>query len=175
MNSFRLSEARDVPQILAIITQAQAYLAAQGIDQWQNGYPDEAVIKSDIARGVGYVLDRDGVVRGIAAIVFDGEPSYRAIHDGAWTTPEPYACIHRIALDASFRGTGLADALMAEADRVIRARGITSVRIDTHPDNQVMQRMLARNGYQRCGVIYIEGSTEHGAARVALEKSLQIG
>lgn len=172
MRTFEKSREDDVPQIMDIIAQAQAYLAAQGINQWQNGYPDEAIVRQDIRLGNGYVLKEDGAVIGIATIIFDGEPSYADIHDGAWTTPEPYACIHRIAVSGHARGKGAADALMTAADDVIRVQGVKGVRIDTHRENIVMQRMLARNGYSLCGVIYLADSVEKGAERVALEKHL---
>ncbi len=173
MMAFRLSGERDLPAIMAIVTKAQAYLASRGVDQWQDGYPDEKVMREDMRLWQGYVLLREGEVAGIATIVFTGESSYDEIFEGAWTTPEPYACIHRIAVDAALRGTGAADELIRQAEAVIRARGVLSVRIDTHQDNLVMQRMLVRNGYRPCGVIYLKDGNERGAARVALEKRLE--
>lgn len=169
---FRQASEADLPEIMRIIAQAQAYLAAQGIDQWQDGYPDERVMRGDIALGNGYVLELDGRVSGIATIIYDGEPSYEVIYDGAWTTREPYACMHRIAVDAAQRGKGVSDALMQGAEAAIRQKGFHGIRIDTHRENVVMQRMLKRNGYALCGVIYLDGGKEHGAERVALEKNL---
>ena len=37
---------------------------------------------------------------------------------------------------------------------------------DTHKDNQSMQRMQAKNGFEYCGLIYLED----GAERIAFEK-----
>lgn len=175
---FRKSRPEDVQAILSIIAQAQAFLKARGVDQWQDGYPDEAVVRRDMQAGVGYVLtcqERTEAPRvcGMATIVWDGEPSYAKIYDGAWTTGAPYACIHRIALDSTRRGTGLSGVLMREAEKEILGRGFHSVRIDTHQDNQVMRRMLEKNGYRHCGTIYLSRTLpEQGAARVAYEKGL---
>lgn len=49
------------------------------------------------------------------------------------------------------------------------AQGLDAVRIDTHRDNHAMQRLLLRNGYVRCGIIYLESGSE----RIALEKCLR--
>lgn len=174
MRQFRHAQTADLPQIMGIVAQAQAYLAAQGIDQWQDGYPDEATMREDIARQNAYVLAEDDRVCGIASIIFDGEPTYDRIHDGAWTTAEPYAAIHRIAVDATMRGKGIADAVMQGAEEVVARRGLTGIRIDTHRQNVVMQRMLQRNGYALCGVIYLTEGKEAGAERVALEKTLKL-
>ena len=40
---------------------------------------------------------------------------------------------------------------------------------DTHRDNQSMQRMQAKNGFEYCGVIYLED----GAERIAFEKIVE--
>lgn len=168
MSGLRLASEGDLPQILSIVAEAQAFLKAQGIDQWQDGYPQASVIRQDMASASGYVLEQAGDIIGIVTVQLSEELSYRAIHQGSWTTTEPYACIHRIAVSSRARGKGAADALMRGAEAIIRARGLSSVRIDTHRQNIVMQRMLQRNGYAACGVIYLAD----GAERIALEKAL---
>jgi len=154
--------------MLSIVAMAQKYLAAQGVDQWQDGYPNERVMAGDIHDGAAYVLERRGQVIGIATVLFTGEPTYAVIEDGAWASPEPYACIHRIALAATARGSGASGELMAGAERLIRERGVWGVRVDTHRDNRVMRGMLQKNGYAACGVIYLAD----GQPRVAFEKTL---
>lgn len=168
MTVLRLSEEQDIPQIMRIVASAQAYLAAQGIDQWQNGYPNEAVVRSDIEKAYGYVLEEDGRVTGIASLVFDGEPTYEVIYDGAWRTCGHYACIHRIAVDGSQRGKGTADCLMQGLERLVILEGLDAIRVDTHRQNVVMQGMLARNEYVLCGVIRLQD----GAERLAFEKQV---
>ena len=48
---FRKSTKSDVIKIMEIVKQAQEYFKSQGIDQWQNGYPNEEVINNDIENG----------------------------------------------------------------------------------------------------------------------------
>lgn len=33
------------------------------------------------------------------------------------------------------------------------------LRADTHKDNNVMQHLFEKNGFERCGVIYVENGT----------------
>src|SRR5699024_4254120 len=71
---------------------------------------------------------------------------------------------------AESRGRGAAVFAMAGAEGLARERGAASVRVDTHPGNVPMQRLLGRCGYVRCGIILIghaEGATPE---RVAFEK-----
>ena len=55
---FRKSTKNDVPKIMNIVKQAQNYFKEQGIDQWQNNYPNEEVINGDIENGDSYVMLR---------------------------------------------------------------------------------------------------------------------
>ena len=40
------------------------------------------------------------------------------------------------------------------------------LRIDTHHDNAIMQHVILKNGFTRCGIIHIAS----GAERIAVEK-----
>ena len=40
------------------------------------------------------------------------------------------------------------------------------ISIDTHKDNLIMQKFLSKNGFDRCGIIYVEDGTE----RIAYQK-----
>ena len=168
MTLLRRATAADLPAIFAIVGQAQAFLGSQGIDQWQDGYPDEQIMRADIANGTGYVLEQDGRIIGITTLTFTGEPTYDQIYDGAWTTTAPYACVHRLALSASARGTGASSELMREIERIVLFHGFVNIRIDTHHGNLVMQGMLLKNGYTPCGTIHLE----NGMPRLALEKTV---
>ena len=46
--NFRKSTKSDVSKIMEIVKQAQEYFKSQGIDQWQNNYPNDEVINNDI-------------------------------------------------------------------------------------------------------------------------------
>ena len=53
---FRKASVSEVPQIWKIIQQAIVRRKNDGSEQWQDGYPNENVIKQDITKGIGYVL-----------------------------------------------------------------------------------------------------------------------
>ena len=50
------STLSSVSPIMKIIKDAQNYLADLGIDQWQDGYPDEAQIELDIMNKDSYLV-----------------------------------------------------------------------------------------------------------------------
>lgn len=155
--------------IQAVFAQARAAIAALGIDQWQDGYPNDARLLSDMEAGMGYVLCRDGRIEGYFALMTTPDPTYAYIEGGAWLTEgEHYVTLHRVALSDALRGTGAADLAVSFAVARALRTGAHSVRIDTHQGNARMRRFLDKQGFLACGTIYLES----GDPRVAYERVL---
>lgn len=47
-------------------------------NQWVEGYPSRALIEEDIARGVSYVVDRDGVIEAVFSYIEGEDPTLPA-------------------------------------------------------------------------------------------------
>lgn len=160
----------DLAAIMEIVRQAQEYFRSQGIDQWQNNYPTEAVILADMELGESFVLEEDGQVVGTFMASFREDPTYQVIVDGDWQYKGPYAVIHRVAMDNRVKGRGLGSQIVQfMAERCLnRETPVFVLRGDTHRDNQSMQRLFAKNGYRHCGTIFLADGSE----RWAFEKKL---
>lgn len=168
----RTAAKADIPDILSIIAEAQGFLKNQGVNQWQNGYPNRQVFEQDIANGHSYVLAAEGRVAGTAALIPGIEGDYNNIYDGAWATPEAYATIHRIAVSSAFRGSGAAAALLLGLQQKTMELGIKGLRVDTHRQNLPMQKFLTGQGFVHRGIIYLGRGAENGAERLAFDKLL---
>ena len=165
----RKTTKEDIKEIMPIFEEARGTIAALGIDQWQNGYPSEEVVLADIEKDQSYLCELDGKVRGTFAMLENGEPTYDEIFDGHWQTGDDsrdYIAIHRVAISVSSRGSGLSGKIIGYAADFAKEKGRKSLRIDTHRGNVVMRRMLEKNGFVYCGIIYLESGDE----RVAYEK-----
>lgn len=101
---FRRAEKNDIPQIETIYRQAIAYLAANHIDQWQNGYPNAASAEADIDAGYSYLFENTDGIIATFAFVTEPEPTYKVIYQGAWKNDGTYATIHRLAVLESESG-----------------------------------------------------------------------
>lgn len=152
MPNFRPAEARDIPDILRLIHEAQAFMRTLNIDQWQDGYPDEAVLRRDIEVGQLFVFDDEGAIAAVAALSLLHEPAYDDL-DGAWLQTGPYLTVHRMALDDAHRGAGLASRMLEAAIRRAGENGCASVRVDTHRGNKAMRRFLEKNDFAYCGEV----------------------
>lgn len=170
MIGFRPARPDDLDTILATVAQARAAIARLGIDQWQDGYPEREVIEADITEGIGWVFEADGEVAGYLALAPSPEPVYAQI-DGAWLCGGDYLTVHRSCAGDAARGKGLGAAMLAFAEEQARARGLTSVRADTHRGNVVMRHLLEKRGFSYCGTVRYD-VTAGDPLRVAYEKSV---
>lgn len=166
---FRKSEMRDLPAILAILKAARQYFKDQGIDQWQDGYPDSDTIEQDIRQGISWVMEEADQIAATAVISFQEDENYKVMEEGRWLTELPYAVIHRIAVQPERKGQGLAGQFFAFAEALCRKNQISAMRVDTHADNRSMRRLIEKCGFQYCGVIRLKRDQ---ALRIAYEKEV---
>ena len=163
---FRKSKVEDIPEIMRIIKEAQEYFKSKGIDQWQDGYPNEDNLKGDISADESYVMLIDGEIVGTAAISFRGESTYDKIYEGEWLIDRKYGVVHIVDVINEFKGQGLSHKIMKFSEDKCKELGYSSIKIDTHEENFVMRGLLEKNGFEYCGIILLED----GAERVAYEK-----
>ncbi|AOR24167.1 GNAT family N-acetyltransferase [Clostridium taeniosporum] len=163
---FRKSIEKDINSIMKIINQAQQQLKEQCVDQWQNNYPNVDTIMEDIKKGYSYVLLEDEEIIATVAISFDGEETYNIIYDGKWLSNYDYVVIHRMAVKDEYKGKDIASKVIGYVERKCLDKGIHSIKIDTHIENQSMQNVIKKNNFKYCGTIYLEDKSK----RIAFEK-----
>ena len=164
MIQIRPSQFSDLDRLMEIFDYARNFMASVGNgNQWINGYPQRELIAKEITAGHCYVCeDEYKKIVGTFCFVPSPDPFYALIEDGAWLNGEPYYVIHRIASDGSYKGIG--DICLNWC-----AKQYPSLRADTHKDNIIMQNLLMRNGFVRCGVVYVS----NGTARIAYQKTIR--
>ncbi len=162
MSVVKIRSAReaDTDRIAEIYEGAKRFQRETGNPrQWTGAYPGRCSAEEDIPAGKLYVIEDGGGIHGVFFFDIGNEPTYNRIFDGCWCSDRPYGFIHRIAGDGQIKGiVGLATDFALER--------CESVRIDTHRDNTVMQRALAKAGYVYCGIIYLKNGDE----RLAYQK-----
>ncbi|MBR2520850.1 MAG: GNAT family N-acetyltransferase [Oscillospiraceae bacterium] len=164
--TIRNSEPSDVGRMMEIYACARAFMAANGNpNQWgPTNWPPEERIRRDIQDGGSYVcVNDDGRIVGTFYFIQgkDIEPTYRDITDGAWLDDSPYGVVHRLAADGTARGVGAFCLNWAYGQ-------CGHLRIDTHGDNKIMQKLAEKLGFVHCGTIYVD---EDDYPRLAYEKS----
>jgi ribosomal protein S18 acetylase RimI-like enzyme len=153
----RLAVGEDVPALMQLVRRVVPLMRATGNLQWDENYPDEAVFRRDIDLKQLWVCEIGGEIgseiAGLAAITMDQEPDYAQV---GWDIDEAAIVVHRLAVDPSFRGAGVASGLMQKAEEVAVERGITILRVDTNTQNEATQRLFPKLGYVLAGEIGLQ-------------------
>lgn len=157
----RSAEPGDLNTILHIYAYAREQMRLSGNpSQWGNSNPSPETVRKDIRQKQAYVIIHQNTICGVFVFIIGPDPTYRLIENGAWPNDEPYGTIHRIA------GNGQAKGILCTALSFCEKR-IENIRIDTHADNRIMQHLLEKYGFKRCGYIYVEDGTK----RIAYQKN----
>lgn len=157
----RKSAIDDLNEIMSIYRIAQDFMIASGNpNQWGHSYPTEELIKDDIKNEMSYLICDDNEPHAVFTL-FDGlEPTYQYIENGKWLNENPYVTLHRIASDGKVHGIFKCaiDYCKSISD---------NIRIDTHNSNEIMQKQIEKNGFKKCGTIYVQD----GSPRIAYQWS----
>ena len=164
----RLARIEDLNEIMEIVKDAKAFLKSQGVDQWQGDYPTSEVFVKDISNNNLYVYEEE-IIKGFIAIIKGIDVTYNKIYEGTWLSDSEYVTIHRIAVKKDARNKNIATSLIDYTEHLATKDNIKSIRIDTHKDNIPMQNMITKNGFIKCGIIYLLD----GNPRLAYEKLLK--
>ena len=127
-------------------------------NQWGKTNPPHAWLVDDIEKKLLYVVTDDTGIHGVFYFFIGPDPTYGEIEDGSWHHNGPYGTIHRIASDGS-------GGILRAAVEFCFSR-IDHIRIDTHHDNIVMQKAVAKLGFTRSGIIHLA----NGDPRIAYER-----
>jgi hypothetical protein len=153
----KIRQARidDLAAIMEVYAYARGFMKKNGNpSQWKDMYPSMTLIESDIAKKECFVgVDTDGSIRCVFAFIIGNDSTYDYIEDGQWLNEDTYGTIHRIASD------GIIKDVFSQCVDFCNER-IDNIRIDTHRDNKIMQHQIMKNGFENCGIIYVEDGSE---------------
>ena len=156
----RIATLKDLDSILRIYEHARSFMASHGNPtQWGTTYPPVDMIEHDIQMGNAYVCEENNRVIAVFYYAFENDATYTTIYDGNWLNDAPYGVVHRIASDGTVKGAASFCLNWAFSQ-------CQNLKIDTHQDNLVMQSLLAKLDFKKCGIIL----TEDGSSRIAYQK-----
>lgn len=156
----RKANMQDLPEILKLYAEARRFMQETGNGtQWGTSYPPKEQVEADILAGKSYVCEADGVLAGVFYFSEGPDPDYAKIYEGSWIGNGPYHVMHRVAAPGRVKGAG------SFCIRWCVEHSGRNLRIDTHRNNLPMQHVLEKNGFTRCGIIYLADGDE----RIAFE------
>ena len=160
MLEVRHGKLEEIDTIMDIYAAAREIMRSSGNpNQWGTTNPPREVVINEIKEGHNYVITNGDTI--CASFFFNvmEDPTYLVIEDGSWLNDSPYGVIHRIGSDGTCKGV-LETALNFAFTKT------NNIRIDTHNDNKIMQHLLVKNGFTKCGIIHLL----NGDPRIAFQK-----
>ncbi|UOQ66412.1 GNAT family N-acetyltransferase [Hymenobacter volaticus] len=146
----RRATATDLPAIVALVRRVVPLMNEAGNFQWSVDYPNESVFQNDINQQQLWVAELEGQVAGVAALTRDQDEEYS---QADWDVTEPALVTHRLAVDPSTQGRGVAAALLQQAEVLAAEQGLKVLRVDTNSENVATQRLFPKLGYRFAGEI----------------------
>lgn len=156
------AQLKDIHLIMNLIKDAKIFLKSQSINQWQDGYPDYETIRDDILNKRGFLNDDKTAYM---AFSHEKEIAYEALN--TWQDPN-YTVIHRFCRKKNVIRIDVARNFLREAIKK-SFHEKKSVRIDTHPDNKLMQKLILSEKFIYRGEVFLE-STSKNSRRYCYEK-----
>ncbi len=149
--NIRHAEPQDIPEIMDLIRSCVRHMESQGIHQWDEIYPDKATVESDVERHELYLLEHKNHIRGIVTLNGFQEPAYREV---SWQFSGKALVVHRLTIDPSFQGNGLAGELMRFAHEWAGKQQYATIRLDAFANNPRAIALYERLGYQKAGTVH---------------------
>ncbi len=157
--TIRKTRIDDLDTISEIYSFARNFMKKTGNpNQWKNNYPKREIIISDIEKGVSFVIEEKNIIYGVFTFIVGNDPTYENIK-GKWLNDKTYGTIHRIASNNKMKG------ILGYCLSFCKSK-IANIRIDTHKDNLIMQHLLEKYGFVKCGIIVCDD----GTPRIAYQK-----
>jgi ribosomal protein S18 acetylase RimI-like enzyme len=128
-------------------------MSASGIEQWDEVYPTDAILESDIQDGSMYVAVVEGELAGLIVLNEQQDPTYAGV---LWAyVSERVIVVHRLMIDPRFQQRGIARTLMAFAEGRARELGYAVVRLDAFVHNPRAVRLYQTLGYRDAGAVML--------------------
>ena len=148
----RKAVLQDITHIKKITEACARHMIAQGIFQWNENYPDLAVLTKDVKEETVYVVEATGTIIGCVMFSMVMDNFYKDI---AWLTPNARQLyVHRLAVHPEQQGKGIARSLMDFGEQLARENECLSVRLDTFSKNPRNNRFYQARNYKRVGEVF---------------------
>ena len=156
----RKAEISDLENIMLMYKSCVAGMLENGIDQWDESYPNTEVIMEDLIAQTYFVAIENNIIIGGINIDQNQDKTYLEID---WEDKsDSFLVVHRLAVKEEFWNKKIGKDLMLFTEKLVIKKGLKSIRLDTYSGNPKAMEFYINLGYQQLGHIYLkEGKNEY--------------
>ena len=150
----------EIDAIIQLTKACGQYMRENGIDQWDEDYPNHAVITHDLETKTLFAYREHNEIIGIVVLNEIQDEEYKEIN---WSTNEydKNLVVHRLAVHPLRQGNGVGRKLMDFAEQWATDNNYDAIRLDTYSQNPRNQRFYRQRGYTDLGSVFLKYKKEH--------------
>lgn len=153
-------ELREIDEIIALTKACGLHMRKNGIDQWDENYPDRASIENDLTTKTLFAYREGKEILGIVVLNQNQDEEYTEIN---WSTADSdrNIVVHRLAVHPNHQGKGIARKIMDFAEQFAKDMEYDAIRLDTFSQNPRNQKFYTNRGYTDLGPVYLKYKKDH--------------
>lgn len=145
----------DLNDVMKIYKDATRAMAQESIHQWDDEYPNRSTVAADIMDRCLYLCKLHGNT--VCTFVLNRRCNDK-FNDIKWQFPEDsYFVMHRICVAAEKQHKGMGTCAMIKAEKILKDKGIESLRMAVYVGNTHAVKMCKRLGYRVSGTATLHG------------------
>ena len=154
----RKANKTDLENIMKMYKSCVNGMLKNGIDQWDDTYPNTEIINEDLNVGSYYVAEMDETIIGGVNIDKNQDDTYLALD---WEDKsDSFLVVHRLGVKEEFWNKKIGKDLMLFTEKLVIEKGLKSIRLDTYSGNPKAMEFYIRLGYTELGTIDLKPNKE---------------
>ncbi len=150
----RKAKISDLEDIMTMYSSCVSGMIENGIDQWDETYPNKEVIYQDLIAGTYFIAEENNIVIGGVNIDQKQDKTYLSINWG--DKSDQFLVVHRLAVKKECWEKSIGKKLMLFTEELVNKKKLTSIRLDTYSGNPKAIEFYKRLGYSELGAIYLK-------------------
>lgn len=146
---FKKATLLDLNEIYEMFSSAVEAMEIECIFQWDDIYPDKAVLSDDISKGQMFIGILNGEICSAFVINKEYDDEYG---NGNWNySGDNFKIIHRLCVNPKYQNIGIGKMTMNYIENKLAKSGVASVRLDVFSENPHAIRLYKGLGYNAVG------------------------
>ena len=147
----RKANKTDLGNIMKVYKSCVKGMLANGIDQWDDSYPNTEIISQDLEMMTYYIAMFNEKIIGGINIDQNQDKTYLEID---WEDEsDSFLVVHRLAVKEEYWNKKIGKNLMLFTERLVKEKELKSIRLDTYSGNPKAIDFYRRLGYSELGTI----------------------
>ena len=147
---------QDIDVLLKLVQNVIHHMRNQGIDQWDEFYPDKEILEKDIYNQQAFGYYEDNALCAYLTLNEEFDEEYLKVN---WKTTGKPLIIHRLFIQAEKQGKGIAKKLIDFAEAYAKEHQYQSLRLDAFSKNPGALHLYESRGYIKAGEVQFRKGT----------------